>query len=310
VRRIALAAVVCYGLLLVTGGAVRLTASGLGCPTWPSCYTHHLTAHFGAFHSLVEFGNRLVSVAVTVVSGLSLVATLRRRPVRRDLCWLAGGLVAGVVGQIVIGGLVVIFRLNPYLVAGHFLLTIPVLACAVILWHRAGLGDDLDPSRSVPIVTTELRWLSYLLLGALTIVTCIGSIVAGAGPHPGAADASGKPIPRIDIAFRDIAVLHSDSALFLIGLGLASLFAFHRSNVPDAVHQRLRLVFELMIIQGALGYFQYFLHDSPVIVEFHIAGLTCLWVAMMFFFLSLHEHPAKVVVVAMGDTLADVAPAT
>ncbi len=293
VRRVALIAVVAYAVLLVSGATVRLSGSGLGCSSWPECSTRHLTGTLSDVHSMVEFCNRVVSGLVVVISGLALVVALLRSPKRRDLCWLGGGLVAGVVFDAVLGGLVVIFKLNPYLVAVHFILTIPVLACAIVMYHRASVPDDHDWTRSSPLIPTELRWLSYLLLGAMTIVTCIGPIVAGAGPHAGSATANGKPIPRIPILFRAIAQLHADAALFLIGIGLASLLAFHRSNVPPAALKSLRTLFELMICQGTLGYLQYFLHDNAFIITFHVAGVSALWTLTLFFFMGLHEHPQR-----------------
>lgn len=292
VRKVALASVICYALLMVTGGAVRLTGSGLGCPDWPSCYQHQLTAHV-SFHPLIEFTNRLVTVAVTVVSVLALASAWLRSPRRRDLCWLAGGLVGGVAGQIVLGGLVVLFKLNPYLVACHFLLTIVVLADAVVLYHRSGVDAGRDERLSEPLVSTDLRWLARVELVALGGVSALGTIVAGSGPHAGAPSSPGQTIVRIPIAFRDIAEAHSDVAVFLIGLTLAALFAFHRADIPESVERRLRWLFELLIVQGTLGYVQFFLHDAAWVVEFHILGVTVLWVAAVGFYLSLHEHPVR-----------------
>ncbi|MGH9172056.1 MAG: COX15/CtaA family protein [Acidimicrobiales bacterium] len=292
-RKIALAAVLCYALLVLTGAAVRLTGSGLGCSDWPSCYAHRLTAEV-FFHPLVEFTNRLITILVTVVSGLAWLATLLRSPRRRDLCWLAGGLVAGVVIQIPLGGLVVLTKLNPYLVACHFLITIAILAIAVAFFHAAGIDASHDETRVVPLVGNDLRMLARILLAALGVVTCVGTLVAGAGPHAGAPETAQQPIQRIPIAFRDIAALHSDAALFLIGLSLASLFAFRRGAVPALVYSRLRLLFEMLVIQGALGYLQYSLHDSAVVIEVHMLGVTCLWITAVAFYLSLHEHPESV----------------
>jgi cytochrome c oxidase assembly protein subunit 15 len=292
VRKVALASVVCYALLMVTGGAVRLTGSGLGCPDWPSCYQHQLTANV-SFHPLVEFTNRLVTVVVTIVSVLAFLVVLARSPRRRDLCWLAGGLVAGVAGQIVLGGLVVLFKLNPYLVACHFLLTIVILADAVVLYHRSGISADHDETRSTALVSRDLVWLARIEVVALGAVSAIGTIVAGSGPHAGSPSTPGQAIVRIPIAFRDIAEAHSDVAVFLIGLTLASLFAFHRANMPESVGRRLRWLFELLVVQGTLGYVQFFLHDNASIVELHILGVTLLWVAAVGFYLSLHEHPVR-----------------
>jgi cytochrome c oxidase assembly protein subunit 15 len=292
VRSVALAAVVCYVLLMVTGGAVRLTGSGLGCPDWPSCYQHQLTAHV-SFHPMVEFLNRLVTVAVTIISALALLVALARSPQRRDLCWLGGGLVAGVVAQIILGGIVVLFKLNPYLVACHFLLTIVVLANAVVFFHRSCVDAEHDENTAVSLVPSDLRWLARCLLGALGIVSCVGTMVAGAGPHAGAPSTPTQPIERIPIAFKAIAEAHSDVAIFLIGLTFASLFAFHRAKVPARVQQHLRWLFELLVLQGTLGYVQFFLHDAPVVVEFHILGVAMLWVAAVAFYLTLHEHPRR-----------------
>lgn len=302
----ALASVVCYALLVVSGGAVRLTGSGLGCPDWPACYQHRLIAQL-SFHPMVEDVNRFITVAVTIVSGAALVFALLRSPRRRDLSWLAGGLVGGVVAQIVLGGLVVLFKLNPYLVGLHFLLTIVVLVDALVFFHRSRIDEAVrSPSDATALVSRDLLVLSRLLVGVLALVTTVGTVVSGAGPHAGAPSTPGDPIKRIPIALHDIAELHADVALFLVGLTLASLFAFHHARCPEQVQRRARVVFELMVLQGVLGYTQYFLHDNAAVVELHLTGVTCLWIAMVAFYLSLHEHP--LVAPAKADGAAAPAP--
>lgn len=267
----------CYALLVVTGGAVRLTGSGLGCPDWPSCYQSRFSAAL-SYHPLIEFGNRLITVAVSVVSVLAFVAALLLVERRKDLTWLSGGLVIGLTAQIILGGIIVLTKLNPYLVSLHFVLTLGVLANALVLYYRARYG------RPAPgfLVDETLVWLSRLLLTVLTVLVCAGTVVSGAGPHAGAPGTK-----RIAIAFRDIAELHSDIALFLIGLLLAAVFAFHQARVPRLMQRRAQLLFELAVIQGALGYTQYFLHDSAAVVEIHLAGATSLWIAMTWFYLRL-----------------------
>jgi len=292
VRKVALASAVCFALLIVSGGAVRLTGSGLGCPDWPSCYQHHLTAVY-SFHPIVEFANRLMSAAVTVLSVAALAVTALRTPPRRDLTLLGAGLVAGIVAQIVLGGLVVLFKLNPYLVALHFVLTLVILADAIVLYHLSGS----DPTPATPVVGRDLVRLARLQLRALSLVTLLGTVVTGAGPHAGGAGAK-----RVPIAFRDIAEAHSTVALFLIGLTLASQFAFHHARAPEVVLRRGRLFMEVMVIQGALGYLQYFLHDAAWVVEFHLAGVTSLWIAGIGFYLSLHRHALR------GTTDPSIAP--
>lgn len=283
VRKVALASVVCFALLVLSGGAVRLTGSGLGCPDWPSCYQHHLTAVY-SFHPLVEFANRLVSATVTVLSVVAFAVTALRTPPRKDLTLLGAGLVGGILAQIVLGGLVVLFKLNPYLVALHFLLTIVVLVDAIMLYHLAGS----PPTRSVPVVGRDLVRLARLQLRTLSLLTIVGTMVTGAGPHAGGVGAK-----RVPIAFRDIAEAHSTVALFLIGLTLASQFAFHYAKAPEIVLRRGRLFLEVMVVQGALGYLQYFLHDASLVVEFHLAGVTSLWIVGMGFYLSLHRHTTQ-----------------
>jgi cytochrome c oxidase assembly protein subunit 15 len=284
----ALASVICFALLVLSGGAVRLTGSGLGCPDWPSCFQHHLTA-VDSLHPIVEFANRLVSVVVTVVSVVALAVAALRTPPRRDLTLLAAGLVGGIVAQIVLGGLVVLFKLNPYLVALHFVLTIVILADAIMLYHLSGS----HPTRADPVVGRDLVRLAQLLLCTLVLVILLGTMVTGAGPHAG-----GSGAKRVPIAFRDIAEAHSTVALFLIGLTLASQFAFHQAKAPAVVLRRGRLFIEVMVLQGAIGYLQYFTHDPAWVVELHLAGVTTLWIAGIGFYLSLHRHPPESTAVA------------
>jgi len=219
-----------------------------------------------------------------VLSVATLAVTALRTPPRRDLTLLGAGLVAGIVAQIVLGGLVVLFKLDPYLVALHFVLTIVILADAIVLYHLSGS----PVSRAQPVVGRDLVLLARLQLSTLTLVTLLGTVVTGAGPHAG-----GPGAKRIPIAFRDITEVHSTVALFLIGVTLASQFAFHHADAPEVVLRRGRLFIEVMALQGALGYLQYFLHDASWVVELHLAGVTTLWIAGIGFFLSLHRHPLE-----------------
>ncbi|HLI44169.1 MAG TPA: COX15/CtaA family protein [Acidimicrobiales bacterium] len=306
VRKIALATVVLYALLVLSGGAVRLSGSGLGCPDWPSCYQHRLVAAL-SFHPLVEDLNRFFTVGVSIVSVVAFLAALLRAPRRRDITWPAFGLLLGLLAQIVLGGLVVLFKLNPYLVALHFLLTLVVLADAIWMYHRTGVPDEAADGTPQQVVARELRWLVAALLACLAVVTMAGTIVTGSGPHSGSTGTE-----RIPIAFRDAAELHSSLAWLLLGLVTASLFAFRVARAPELVQRRARTMFELTILQGALGYTQYFLHDAAAIVELHLAGVTCLWIAASGLLLSLHEHVVPERTPAQKPTGADAAatPAT
>ncbi len=279
-RRIALVAAICYALLVVTGGAVRLTGSGLGCHDWPTCSRSSVTPAV-SFHPLVEFSNRMVSVAVTVVSIVAFLAALSPSVRRRDLVWLSSGLIAGIAGQIVIGGVVVLTKLNPYWVALHFLLTLAIVADAIVLYVHASRGE-----RAVErLVGKDLLWLSRLLLATITVLVMAGTMVTGSGPHAG-----GPGAERVPESFRDMAELHADIALFLVGMTLALLFALHQTRAPAAVQRRARLLLEILFVQGALGYTQYFLHDNAAVVEVHLAGATAAWSAMVAFYLGLHRR--------------------
>ena len=295
-QRLAAATAACYALLVVTGGAVRLTGSGLGCLDWPTCSQHSFIAG-DSFHPLVEFSNRMVTIAVSVVSVATFLAALRRPPFRRDLTWLSGGLVIGLIAQIVLGGLVVLFKLNPYLVALHFLLTFVILADALALWHRGRQAQGPQ----VAVVQPELVWLIRLLLLTLCALVTAGTVVTGAGPHAGA-----PGTPRIPVAFRDVAELHADIALFLIGLTLATLFGLHVAKAPTAVQRRARILLECLAVQGTLGYTQYFLHDAAGVIELHLAGATAVWYSAVRLHLTLRR---PVLATAEADLPAATRPA-
>ncbi|MCU1491216.1 MAG: cytochrome oxidase assembly [Acidimicrobiaceae bacterium] len=286
--------VVCYALLVVTGGAVRLTGSGLGCLDWPTCSQGHLIAS-SSFHSRVEFSNRLVTVAVSVVSIVIFLAAWWRSPRRRDLMVLSGIVLAGLAGQVVLGGLVVLFKLNPWLVALHFVLTLGVLAVAIVLRHRNLHG----PSTGRPLVGNDLLWLTRLQFAALSVTVLAGTVVTGSGPHAGGVGAK-----RFPVAFRDAAELHSTLALFLIGVSLATLFALHHARAPGAVQRRARIFMELLALQGVLGYTQYALHDSPWVVELHMTGATLLWCVAVAHYLGCFEQGAPEPIAAHAPRLA------
>ena len=190
-HRLDVLALVLVALIVVTGGAVRLTGSGLGCSDWPECSVGHLTPAL-QFHGLVEFGNRLVTVVLTVAVAAAFLAAVFRSPRRRDLVWLSGGLVAGVLAQAVLGGIVVYTKLNPYLVMVHFVATILLVADAVVLVHRDRL--DYSPGSGRLLVPRPVIRAFYGLLALLALVITAGTATTGAGPHAG--DSSGQQVAR------------------------------------------------------------------------------------------------------------------
>lgn len=269
-------------LIIISGAAVRLTGSGLGCPDWPGCFQHQLTATW-SFHPLVEFGNRLVIIAVTVLAAAAALGSVLRKPFRSDLCWLSFGLVAGVVGQAVLGGLVVIFKLAPGLVMAHFAFSILVLADAVVLYGRSGE----QRVRARPMVGRHLVTAGRLMLALLAVVILAGTATTGSGPHAGNAGAK-----RLPFAFHAVAELHATLAVALIGFTVGIVVAAHQAGTPVGVQRRARLLIAVMAAQGAIGYTQYFLRVPAGVVEVHILGVTLLWIVAQRFYLGLFYRPA------------------
>jgi cytochrome c oxidase assembly protein subunit 15 len=283
-------ALVLTGLIVLTGGAVRLTDSGLGCANWPECSTGHLTPPL-QFHSLIEFGNRLVTIVLVVAVAASFLGSIFRSPRRRDLIWLSGGLVAGVIAQAVIGGIVVYTKLNPYVVMLHFFATMLLLVDAVVLVHRS--TRDYSPGSARLLVPRPLIRLFYGLLALLAVVVAAGTATSGAGPHAG--DSSGQQVAkRLPIALRDMAELHSSLALLLIGVTIGLVVALHMVDVPDRVRRSARILMGVMVAQAAVGYTQYFTHLPALLVEVHILGATALVIGATQTFLACTYHAPEV----------------
>ncbi|HEY6426191.1 MAG TPA: COX15/CtaA family protein [Acidimicrobiales bacterium] len=290
-HRLNLVALALTALIGLTGGAVRLTGSGLGCSNWPECSAGHLTPAL-QFHGLVEFGNRLVTVVLVVAVAASFLAMVFRSPRRRDLMWLSGGLVAGVLAQAVLGGIVVYTKLNPYVVMVHFLATMLLLVDAVVLVHRDRL--DYAPGSAHLLVPRVLIRLYYGLLALLALVLAAGTATTGAGPHAG--DSSGQQIAkRIPIALRDMAELHSSLALLLVGLTLGLVVALHAVGVPERVRRAARVLMVVMVAQAAVGYSQYFTHLPALLVEVHLLGATAIVIGTVQTFLACTYHAPEVV---------------
>lgn len=284
-------ALVLTALIVVTGGAVRLTDSGLGCSNWPECSAGHLTSAL-QFHGLVEFGNRLVTVVLTVAVALAFLGSVFRSPRRRDLIWLSGGLVAGVLAQAVLGGIVVYTKLNPYLVMVHFYATMLLLVDAVVLVHRSTRA--YGPGSGHLLIPRPLIRLYYGLLALLALVIGAGTATTGAGPHAGASN--GHDIAkRIPVALRDMAELHSSLALLLIGVTIGLVLALHVADVPERVRRAARILLAVMVAQAAVGYTQYFTHLPALLVEVHLLGVTALVIGSVQTFLACTYHAPEAV---------------
>ncbi|HVA60050.1 MAG TPA: COX15/CtaA family protein [Mycobacteriales bacterium] len=271
-RRLALVTTLVLAAIVVTGGAVRLTNSGLGCPTWPRCTATSYVAPT-SYHALVEFVNRMITVGVSVLVGVTFLGAVLRRPRRVDLTLGAGGLVLGVAGQAVIGGLSVIYKLSPGWVMAHFLVSMLVVWNAIVLYRRA----DPDWAPGLPLlVRPELVWLGRLLAATAGLVLVLGTFVTGAGPHSGAPHAA-----RLHLPLERVTQLHADAALFLTGLVVATAFALRIAGAPAHVRRRAHWLLGLLGVQVAVGYAQYFLDLPPGLIIVHIACATALWLAVL-----------------------------
>jgi heme a synthase len=280
-------------LNIVTGAAVRLTDSGLGCPDWPTCSQHRLTPPL-SLHPVVEFGNRLVVVVLCVATVVTLACALVRAPRRRDLTWLSAGLVAGVAGEALLGAVVVYTKLNPYAVMTHFMVGIALLTDVVLLATRAGR----EPLGGTPAVAKvgrgDLR-ISRLMVGLLAVVLVAGTATTGAGPHAG-----GKGAQRLPVPLSDMARVHSGLVLVLVATCLVLLYRLERSGTPLSVLVRGRILLGTMVAQGAIGYAQYFSHLPALLVGVHVFGATAVWTSMLWFSDGLWHREAVAAAPAVG----------
>ena len=288
-RRVTLLALVALYFIVVTGGLVRITGSGLGCPDWPTCAQHRVVAPL-EYHALVEFVNRVVTGAVSLVVIAAVLASVFRKPWRRDLVWLSAGLVAGVVGQIVLGGLTVLFDLKPPFVMAHFLLSLLILWCAVALHHRAGLPDDspvLCRESHVWRGVSRQRSAGRLVVAAAAIVVFLGTVVTSSGPHGGDPKAE-----RLPFALHDVARLHGTAAMLLVGVVLWATVLVVRSRAGGEAVRRAEVLVGVLVAQVAVGYVQYFTRLPAALVGLHVAGAGAVWVAALRFHLAVAAVPA------------------
>jgi len=303
-RRACAGALVALALGIVSGAAVRLTGSGLGCSDWPACTSTSIVAPL-QYHAWVEFGNRLVNVAITLGVALAALAAARRRPRRPDLSWLAWALVAGIAAEVVLGGETVLHKLAPAFVMAHFLLAVALLADAVALYHRSRLPEATDgaphgravaaPAR--PLVRRSQVLAARAMLALTAVVVSLGTIVTSTGPHAGA-----PGVPRFGFSLHAVAQMHGTAVEVLLAVTVATLWSLHRARAPRPVLQRGEVLLAVLVSQAAVGYTQYLTGDPVVLVAAHVAGATAVVVAMLAFNFGLYarspqtaENPVPVV---------------
>jgi len=289
-RRITLLALLALAVIVVSGAAVRLTGSGLGCEDWPRCSEERFVAE-GEFHALVEFINRMFTGVVSVAVILAVLGSLWLDQRRRDLTFWSLGLVAGVIGQIVLGGLVVLFDLSPWLVLGHFALSMVLVWNAVVLHHRAGMPIGPRVSTLSPRLTMLTRGVVALSM----IVIFSGTIVTGSGPHSGAH--GDQFVERLPFAVHNVARLHGSAMIAFLAATLALGWMLRpgsaevNSTAAPRARRDLSTLLTVLVAQGALGYVQYFSDVPPLLVGIHVAGATTLWITMVWFYLRRFAVP-------------------
>ena len=250
---------------------------------------------------MVEFVNRTITGLVSLAVILAVLGSLRRIPRRRDLTWLSVGLVAGVVGQIVLGGMVVKFHLNPWLVQGHFVLSMLLVLDAAVLAHRAGIADDAPPAR--PRAEPIDLGLSSGLVALAAIVIISGTVTTGAGPHSGQNE--GVFVPRLPITPHNAAQLHGIAMLLFLALSVLLMVRLRRSAADPGILQAVSTLLIVLTLQGAIGYTQYFTGVPPLLVGLHVLGASLVWLAVLRLWLEMRgpaAHPAELRHV---DSLAD-----
>ena len=290
-RRWALGGVITSALIILTGAAVRLSQSGLGCPDWPKCTARSLAATGATgdplIHRWVEFGNRLVTIAIFVIAVGVFIAAWRYRGAdghrRRDLVWLAAAQPGAIVAQAVLGGVVVITKLNPALVSLHFLASAALVAATVALYIRCQEGTG--PARQ--FAARSVRLVALGIVGTVALMMTAGTVVTGTGPLAGAPD-----VARYKLPLEGVTQLHADIGWLLGGLMVALLLGLHMSGAPRKAVRLGWLLLALIGLQGVVGYAQYFSGLPAGLVWVHVTGSTAIWIVALLLPYSLRDRGA------------------
>ncbi len=270
--------------IIVTGAGVRLTQSGLGCPQWPQCTADRLVPRAAAGSgAAIEFANRAITGLVSVAVIVAVLGALARAPRRRDLTYLALGLVGGIVAQIVLGGVTVLTHLNPVSVGAHFLLSQIIVWNAVVLVWRAGT----PPGPRRPVVGPAIRNLATALVPLLALVMVLGVGLTGTGPHSGDAMAH-----RFTFDTPTVARFHGIVVETFTAVVATMLILAWRQRAPRDVLRRGSVVLLAAIAQSVVGYTQYFTGIPAVLVGVHVLFATVLWISVLRFHLGLREAVA------------------
>nr|WP_297419397.1 COX15/CtaA family protein [uncultured Nocardioides sp.] len=266
--------------IVLTGGVVRLTGSGLGCPTWPRCTDQSFVPH-GALgiHGAIEFGNRMVTFLLAAIAIATFLVALRSG--RSSLVKLSVVLGLGVPAQAVIGGVTVLTDLNPWIVAFHLLVSLAMIGVAVVLLRRVDEGDG----PAVPTVPRALVHLARLTFVVGWVVLYLGTVVTGSGPHAGDLAA-----PRNGLDPRTISQLHTDFVFLLLGLTIALVFALRAVSAPPRAQRAALVLLAIELSQGAVGFVQYFTDLPIALVALHLLGAALTSAGLAWVLVSLRER--------------------
>jgi cytochrome c oxidase assembly protein subunit 15 len=284
-------------IIVVTGGLVRLTGSGLGCPTWPRCTdTSYVTTKAMGYHGLIEFGNRTLTSVVSAAAVAAIVVAWFQRDRVPGLLKPALAVLLGVAWQAVVGGVTVHLALNPWTVALHFLGSMFLLAATYVYWHRVTARPGWDAPGPV-------RMLGLCLLVVSAAVIVLGTVVTGSGPHAGDRKAA-----RTGFDPEAVAQLHTDAVFLLIGLSVALWFAMRALGAPRPVVRTGLTLVIVELAQGAVGFVQYFTGLPAPVVLGHMLGACLVWMAALAVFWSLRIPRIEVPAEAATDPAPEPAP--
>ncbi len=282
IRPAAIASLVVNILIVVSGGVVRLTASGLGCPTWPRCTEESFVPHRElGIHGAIEFGNRMVTFLLAAVAiATFLIAWKHGRPALTRLALLLG---LGVPAQALIGGVTVLTDLNPWIVAFHLLVSMAMIGVAVVMIRRLDEGDG--PAR--PLVADGITWLVRAIFVTGWVVLYAGTVVTGSGPHAGDLDA-----PRNNLDPRALSQLHTDFVFLLLGLTIAAVLVLRAVDAPARAQRAAVILLAVELAQGLIGFVQYFTDLPIALVTLHLLGAALTSAALTWLLVSIREHEA------------------
>jgi cytochrome c oxidase assembly protein subunit 15 len=293
-RGIFIANLVAQSGIIVTGAVVRLTGSGLGCPTWPECvdgsYTPTVRQEEG-IHKVIEFGNRLLTFVVAIIAVAVIIAVIanivsRKRaglPQRRAIIILAMIPFVGTAAQAVLGGITVLTGLNPFTVSAHFLVSMGLVTAAVALVARSG---DLGDQPIKYLAPKPVRFLTWTLVSVAAVVVLLGVITTGSGPHSGDAETES----RFGVDPRTVAWLHADTVFLFIGLLIGFVVTLMLFKSTGTMRKRTILLIAITLTQGFIGYIQYFTGLPSALVAIHVLGAVLTWIAVLFIPFSMRTR--------------------